>query len=409
MSSLLEENAVLRDHSIAAMAGIQTKQLLVLLIFLYCRFLCVRSVLPSYLPVLKEQTNNDRDHLIETYFNLGFSHSEIASYLAVAHGILISIRQLKRILKRKGLRRRGKQAELGLVISTIEHELEGSGSSIGYRAMWQRLRNDHRMVVSRETVRHALRIIDPERVFQRQRNRLKRREYRSKGPKFLWHIDGYDKLKPFGFCIHGCIDGFSRRIMWLEVGPTNNNSGVVANYFISSVKQIGGTATVIRADYGTENVKIAGIQRFFRRDCNDSLSGTKSFMLGKSTSNQRIEAWWGQLRRNCTEWWMNHFKNLRDLGLYCDVNVLHVECLKFCYMALIRNELKRVAIQWNLHRLRPSTNPNSLPGRPDTLYFMPSFVSDEIIDCKQAVEADDIVVAEEFCCCEPPPDCLVSF
>ena len=22
----------------------------------------------------------------------------------------------------------------------------------------------------------------------------------------MWHTDGYDKLKPFGFCIHGCID-----------------------------------------------------------------------------------------------------------------------------------------------------------------------------------------------------------
>ena len=27
------------------------------------------------------------------------------------------------------------------------------------------------------------------------------------GPNFLWHCDGYDKLKPYGLCIHGCIDG----------------------------------------------------------------------------------------------------------------------------------------------------------------------------------------------------------
>lgn len=26
-------------------------------------------------------------------------------------------------------------------------------------------------------------------------------------PNFLWHIDGYDELKPYGFAIHGCIDG----------------------------------------------------------------------------------------------------------------------------------------------------------------------------------------------------------
>ena len=28
------------------------------------------------------------------------------------------------------------------------------------------------------------------------------------GPKYLWHIDGYAKLKRYGYCIHGCIDGY---------------------------------------------------------------------------------------------------------------------------------------------------------------------------------------------------------
>ena len=29
------------------------------------------------------------------------------------------------------------------------------------------------------------------------------------GPNWVWHLnlDGYDKLKPYGFPIHGCIDG----------------------------------------------------------------------------------------------------------------------------------------------------------------------------------------------------------
>ena len=25
----------------------------------------------------------------------------------------------------------------------------------------------------------------------------------------VWHLHGYDKLKPYGFVIHGCIDGYS--------------------------------------------------------------------------------------------------------------------------------------------------------------------------------------------------------
>ena len=27
------------------------------------------------------------------------------------------------------------------------------------------------------------------------------------GPNYLWHVDGYDKLTPYGLNIHGCIDG----------------------------------------------------------------------------------------------------------------------------------------------------------------------------------------------------------
>lgn len=62
-----------------------------------------------------------------------------------------------------GLRRRGANSDLALVIRAIQQEIEGSGKSIGYRTMWQRLRNDNRMVVSRETVQHAL-IVDSDGV-----------------------------------------------------------------------------------------------------------------------------------------------------------------------------------------------------------------------------------------------------
>lgn len=46
-------------------------------------------------------------------------------------------------------------------------------------------------------------------------------------------MDGYDKLKPYGFAINGCIDGFSRYIVWMEAYTTNDNPKVIADYFIS--------------------------------------------------------------------------------------------------------------------------------------------------------------------------------
>jgi len=104
-------------------------------------------------------------------------------------------------------------------------------------------------------------------------------------------------LKPFGFCIHGAIDGFSRRILWLGVGPTNNDASFICQYFIDCVRQLGGTARIIRADHGIENGKVAAVQRFFRRNAQDDSAGMNSFLYGKSVSNQRIEAWWGMLGR----------------------------------------------------------------------------------------------------------------
>lgn len=54
-----------------------------------------------------------------------------------------------------------------------------------------------------------------------------------------WHIDGYDKIKPFCFAIHGGIDGYSRRVMWLVVDRTNNDPSVTANFFVHCVEKMG--------------------------------------------------------------------------------------------------------------------------------------------------------------------------
>ena len=172
------------------------------------------------------------------------------------------------------------------------------------------------MVVSRETVRHTLKLLDPDGVERRTQHKLKRRAHSAKGPSSICLLDGYDKLKPFGLYIHGAIDGYSRRILWLEVGPSKNNHRIVARYFLDCVKQLGGVPRTIRGDRGTENVNIATMQSFLLRNGTDSMAGEKSFLYGRSVSNQRIEAWWSLPRNNDTDWWINFFKDLRDVGLY---------------------------------------------------------------------------------------------
>ena len=55
--------------------------------------------------------------------------------------------------------------------------------------------------------------LGPEGVSARSRHKLQRPLYNARRPNYVWHIGGYDKIKPYGFAIHGSIDGYSREIL----------------------------------------------------------------------------------------------------------------------------------------------------------------------------------------------------
>ena len=98
--------------------------------------------------------------------------------------------------------------------------------------------------------------LDPRGIESRSKRRLRRRACAN----HIWHIDGHDNLKTFGFSIHGCIDGFSRRLIWLEVGPTNKNPQVIGKYYLDAILQIGGVPQKMRSDDGTENSIVEALQ-----------------------------------------------------------------------------------------------------------------------------------------------------
>ena len=83
--------------------------------------------------------------------------------------------------------------------------------------------------VPRHVVAELMREMDPEECEQRKAKSLKRRSYFSFGPNYTWYVDGYDKLEPYGFSLHGCIDGWSRKITWLTVTRSNNHPEIIAN------------------------------------------------------------------------------------------------------------------------------------------------------------------------------------
>ena len=103
------------------------------------------------------------------------------------------------------------------------------------------------------------------------------------------------------------------------------------------------------------------------------------FAIGRSTANQRIEAYWSQLVKDGPGWWINFFKDLRDLHLFNDSDPAHIECIRFCFMHLLRKELYQVAELWNQHIISSSKFGNSSGprGRPDCMYFLPHLYETE--------------------------------
>ena len=112
--------------------------------------------------------------------------------------------------------------------------------------MWAHLRT-RGILAPQNDVRLGILAYDPEGVSRRRRRRLRRRKYFIPGPNYVWHIDGHDKLKPYGFCFHGCIDGFStsRIIIWLEVSSSNKKPELIARYYLDAVEQLGGSGHAI--------------------------------------------------------------------------------------------------------------------------------------------------------------------
>ena len=143
---------------------------------------------------------------------------------------------------------------------------------------------------------------------------LVRRVYITRGPNDVWHCDGYDKMKPFGFPIHGAVDGFSRKVLWLTVVKSNNNPVVPAALYLRAVKEFGVCPIPLKTDCGSKNADMAGLQ------CH--LTAT----------------WWSHFGRSFSGWAIDHFKELVHDGKFIPDNMFHMDCIWFVYAQFIQTQ-----------------------------------------------------------------------
>ena len=199
----------------------------------------------------------------------------------------------------------------------------------------------------------------------RKKKTTKRKTNETNGPFDVFHIDGNYKLKRFGFVIRECIDGFSRKLIWLFVSTTNNDPLVAANFYLKAITNLGRTPNTLRMDLGTENVYCEELQVFFTKNRN-------SFLYAVSGRNQQIETFWSRLKKLNLFWCLDFFSDLRKCRIFNLGSQFHDEALIFSFMPIIQGQLNNFVRIWNIRKIRKFL---TFPGGvPEILFNAPSRV-----------------------------------
>lgn len=198
--------------------------------------------------------------------------------------------------------------------------------------------------------------VDPHNTALRWGIVISRRQYQVPWPNSLWHLDGHHSLIRWKMVIHGCMDGYSRRIMFLRCSA-NNLAETVLELFLDAVKMDGNLwPSRIRVDKGVENVLVCDAMIQARGE------GRGSFIAGPSTHNQRIERLWRDVFRCVCHLYYYIFYAMESTGILDTNNPVHLFTLHLIFIPRINKALDEFREAFNHHKVRTERNcsPNQM-------------------------------------------------
>jgi hypothetical protein len=186
-----------------------------------------------------------------------------------------------------------KDVTVDQVIAAVEKEVSGPGKLLGYRAMHNKLRQEHELNVPRDLVHAVMQEVDPEGLEERCVGTGKKKRkgtYSTKGTNWVHSLDGHDKLmgyqnSTYPLAVYGCLDSASRKILWLRIWVSNSNPNLIGYWYLQHIFETRKIASYLRLDKGTETGTMATIHAFLRQYSYDG-DPCDTILYGPSTSNQ---------------------------------------------------------------------------------------------------------------------------
>jgi hypothetical protein len=310
---------------------------------------------------------------------------------ALSHcGIQSSVNQIKTLRLQRGwtLRNLSLDTQEAAWLRTkelcYEAVKDGPARNWGRQHLQTYLRTHYNFQASVKHVQQALKEINDARGIDRRPGMKSTRRFEAlfHGPNYLWSIDGHSKLSPYGIDIYGAVDGYSRRLIWLYIGVSNQTQVSIAKQYLAAVEDHGIRPQFIRSDRGIEVDMLIDIQYNFYRSTEvissrclpqdvDNLPTTGCALLGKSTANQRIEQIWHRMLLAQLQPYRDLLRTLstREDPLFISDYPSDRVVLLYIFMPLIRDEVAARMMVHNHRRIRKdSKRPHHVPGVPEDLW-----------------------------------------
>ena len=197
--------------------------------------------------------------------------------------------------------------------------------------------------------------LDPTGVRRKMKTHGRRRRptYSVAGPRSLYHADGHEKLAHvWGLWFHGCIDGYSRYVIYL-VAADNKFAETVRVIYVHGCEREGWPSRT-RWDKGSENV--LAIREQVNRHFEPSRPETGargSAITGRSMDNARMEGFWRYCREQVTDQFLSLFDDMRHRMRVVNPYDPHdLFCLHTIFLPVLQHALDSMRAMWNEHPIR---------------------------------------------------------